>query len=173
MGELHLSGVEYLVLDEADRMLDLGFFKKMKGIIKQIKYSGPRSAPLQISMFSATWPEKVRSFSSYFLKDPVILMTGENQGLNANEAITQHVKIVKEKDKDMELFKVLDQLSLDHQTDPDAMPQIMVFCALKKNCNKLRDRLKERGYNADSFHGDLKQFERTKVLNRFINKKLK
>ena len=84
---MKLDGVEYLVLDEADRMLDLGFEKDIRAIV------GETSKARQTLMFSATWPKEVRQLANDFLEDPVRIHVGESDKLVANADIEQQVQL--------------------------------------------------------------------------------
>ena len=86
-GSIELGRVEHVVLDEADRMLDMGFEKDVRAII------GMTPAARTTVMFTATWPQEIRALAEEFLRDPVRVSIG-SQDLTANHQITQHVEVV-------------------------------------------------------------------------------
>ena len=94
-GVTNLRRVTYLVLDEADRMLDMGFEPQLRKIVSQIR------PDRQTLMWSATWPREVRSLASEFLAEPVVIYVGDTSGsLKANSDVTQHVFVTHAGEKD-------------------------------------------------------------------------
>ncbi|RAL46626.1 hypothetical protein DM860_004905 [Cuscuta australis] len=152
MGRVSLRQVSYLVLDEADRMLDMGFEPQIKKIVKEV----PNSR--QTLMYTATWPKMVRKIAAELLVTPVQINIGKVDELAANKAITQHVEVVAPTDK----HKRLEQILKSQQ--PGA--RIIIFCATKRMCDQLTRNL-TRQFSVAAIHGDKSQGERDYVLNQF------
>lgn len=105
-GSVTMSRCSFLVLDEADRMLDMGFEPQIRKIVSQIR------PDRQTLMFSATWPKEVRALAADFQKDPVFLNVGSME-LAANHNIEQIVEVMDEFDKKSRLEQILKQLLND------------------------------------------------------------
>ncbi len=121
-GSCNIDDVSYLVLDEADRMLDMGFERDVRTIISKIK------GPHQTAMFSATWPPAIRKLASEFLNDPIRVTIGAAE-LQANEKITQYVEVMEQFDKDRRLFEILGKVH-----DKVKKNRVLVFALYKKVC---------------------------------------
>ncbi|KAJ6790255.1 hypothetical protein PWT90_10101 [Aphanocladium album] len=162
-----LSGCAFVVLDEADRMLDKGFEED----IKQILGSCPPREKRQTLMFTATWPYSVQSLASTFMVEPVKITIGsggketENGAveLQANMRITQRVEVMDGKDKEFRLLQVLKQ----HQQGSQKNDRILVFCLYKKEATRVENFLSRKGICVGGIHGDLRQEQRTKSLEAF------
>ncbi|KAF7319773.1 hypothetical protein MKEN_00759700 [Mycena kentingensis (nom. inval.)] len=164
-GACDLSGVNYLVLDEADRMLDKGFENDIRRIIEQTKQGkGER----QTMMFSATWPDAVRRLASTFQQNPVRVTVGSDD-LTANSRVEQVVEVFDDaRSKDSRLLNLLN--SLGHKkgtTRGDA--RILVFALYKKEASRVEQRLRQAGYSVGALHGDLSQNARLDALEKFKN----
>ncbi len=152
---LDLSACERVVLDEADRMLDMGFEEEMEEILSQL----PEHR--QTVLFSATFPEKIEEISARFQNKPA-RVTVEGDAPAAQ--ITQYVYKVEEADKLSALLFVLGEQKPE---------QAIVFCNLKATVVELTDCLLEAGISAAGLQGDLEQSERDRVMAKFRNKSVR
>ncbi|KAJ7785642.1 P-loop containing nucleoside triphosphate hydrolase protein [Mycena metata] len=165
-GVCDLSGVNYLVLDEADRMLDKGFENDIRNIISNTKQGAER----QTMMFSATWPDAVRRLASTFQQNPVRVTVGSDD-LTANSRVTQVVEVFDDtRSKDNRLLNHL--RTLNHKkttTTGGEEARILVFALYKKEASRVEQRLRQEGYSVGALHGDLSQSARMEALERFKN----
>ncbi|XP_054795144.1 DEAD-box ATP-dependent RNA helicase 20-like [Prosopis cineraria] len=148
----NLRRVTYLVLDEADRMLDMGFEPQLRKIVAQIR------PDRQTLCWSATWPREVEQLARQSLYNPYKVIIG-SPDLKANHAIRQHVDIVSEKQKYDKLVKLLEDI-MDGS-------RILIFMDTKKGCDQITRQLRMDGWPALSIHGDKSQAERDWVLSEF------
>jgi len=155
MGYVDMSGLETFVLDEADRMLDMGFYEDIMNIASHL----PENR--QNLLFSATMPSKIREMASKFMSDPQIL----NIALaKPPEQVLQVAYVVNDKQK-LPLIKDI--------LKGDRLRSILVFCSTKSNAKLLSSTLSKSGLNAADIHSDLNQKEREEVLNKFKSRQLK
>ncbi|GAB4846735.1 hypothetical protein Ancab_025743 [Ancistrocladus abbreviatus] len=152
MRRVSLHQVSYLVLDEADRMLDMGFEPQIRKIVKEVP------SHRQTLMFTATWPKEVRKIASDLLVKPVQVNIGNVDELVANKSITQHVEVLAPMEKQRRLEQIL------RSQEPGS--KIIIFCATKKMCDILAGNM-TRQFGATAIHGDKSQSERDYVLNQF------
>merc|ERR1719223_777596 len=106
MKKANLSGVRFVVLDEADRMLDMGFEPQIRSIMNNV----PDSSKRQTLLFSATWPKEIQRLAFDFLSNPVQINVGEINVLNANKDITQNIVMCNDGDKIDKLKEILTNL---------------------------------------------------------------
>lgn len=149
-GKVLLGGVSILVIDEADRMLDMGFIPDVERIVTLI------SKRRQTLLFSATMPPEIRRLADKFLIDPVTLQASPQS--TTGEHITDHLTIVKPRQK----FKVLRQL-----IETQGIEKAIIFCNRKRDVSVLRRQLERTGLTARDIHGDLDQSQRTQSLDAF------
>lgn len=161
-GYADLSNVNYVVLDEADRMLDKGFEEEIRKIIATTPTGGR-----QTLMFTATWPPSVRDLASTFMKTPVHISIGADNPtgeLRANTKITQVVEVVDPRQKETRLLQLLKH----HQgAGAKKNDRILVFCLYKKEAARIEGLLSARGMKVAGIHGDMSQEKRTASLSAF------
>ena len=153
-GKTNLRRVTYLVLDEADRMLDMGFEPQIRKIIGQIR------PDRQTCMWSATWPKEVRQLASDYQKDFIQVNIG-SMDLSANHRIQQIVEVVTEYEKRDRMTKHLETIMSDKEN------KILIFTGTKRVADDITRFLRQDGWPALSIHGDKQQNERDWVLNEF------
>jgi len=152
---VNLSTIRYVILDEADEMLNMGF----KEDIDEILSTTPEAK--NVWLFSATMPREVREIAKNYMSNPQELTMGErNQG---NENIDHQYIVVDERDKYLALKRFVDYT-------PDIFG--VIFCRTKIDTQKIAEHLIKDGYNADALHGDLSQQQRDRVMRSFKNKTL-
>ena len=147
---IDLSGVRILVLDEADRMLDMGFIKDVRHIISAV----PKER--QTMLFSATISREIQSLAADILRDPHVVEAGE--GRNPVESITQHFYAAAQQSK-MDL--------LIHALELEKMESVLVFSRTKHGADKISRRLERTGVKAVAIHSNRTQSQRQRALDGF------
>ncbi|SUJ04906.1 Cold-shock DEAD box protein A [Sphingobacterium spiritivorum] len=152
---IDFSNVKYVVLDEADEMLNMGFQEDINNILSET----PEEK--KTWLFSATMPKEVRRIAQNYMTDPVELTVGTKNTGNAN--IEHHYYLIRAKDKYAAFKRIV-----------DSNPEIfgIVFCRTKIETQEIAEALIKDGYNADSLHGDLSQQQRDKVMKRYRDRSL-
>ncbi|KAL6241359.1 RNA-dependent ATPase [Rhinocladiella similis] len=163
-GSVDVSKCRYLVLDEADRMLDKGFEDDIKHIISHM----PSSSKRQTAMFTATWPKSIRELAATFMKEPVKITIGRDDSddsgeLRANTRIVQKVEVMDGALKQQRLL----QLLKEHTAGKKRNDRILVFCLYKKEALRIENFIRGRGFNVAGIHGDMSQSARIASLESF------
>lgn len=163
-GAADLSVVKYLVLDEADRMLDKGFEDPIRQIISCCPST---SAGRQTLMFTATWPPSVRELAATFMNQPVHITIGDDNPsgeLRANKSITQKVEVVEPEAKQARLLQIIKEHQGTSKTKND---RILIFCLYKKEATRVEGYLHSKGLKVAGIHGDMNQHKRMESLEAF------
>ncbi|KAI3961536.1 hypothetical protein MKX01_001272 [Papaver californicum] len=150
-----LNEVSFVVLDEADRMLDMGFEPEVRAILSQT------SSNRQMVMFSATWPPSVYQLAQEFMDpNPVKVVVG-SEDLAANHDVLQIVEVLDDRGRDARLTTLLEKY---HKSKSN---RVLVFVLYKKEASRVETMLQRKGLKVVSVHGDKAQGERTRSLALF------
>ena len=149
-GTLTLGKINYLVIDEADRMLDMGFIEQVEAIMKEL----PKDR--MTMLFSATMSEEVKSISSNHMRDPVNIDVSET-GITAAD-INHFLYNTNEEDK----FRLLTDVMIIEKPD-----SCIIFCSTQERVDLVCDRLKDLGYPCIKMHGGMEQEHRLSAMKRF------
>jgi superfamily II DNA/RNA helicase len=154
MQKINMQRVTYLVLDEADRMLDMGFEPQIRKIIEQIR------PDRQVLMWSATWPKEVRKLAEDFLVDYVQINIGTTE-IHANHNILQIVDVCQDYEKERKLVQLLEEIMGEKEN------KTIIFFETKRKTDDITRKLRKDGWPAMCIHGDKSQPEREWVLKEF------
>ncbi|XP_059415539.1 putative ATP-dependent RNA helicase an3 isoform X1 [Carassius carassius] len=171
-GKIGLDYCNYLVLDEADRMLDMGFEPQIRRIVEQDTM--PPKGLRQTMMFSATFPKEIQILARDFLEEYIFLAVGRVGSTSEN--ITQKVVWVEENDKRSFLLDLLNATVIPNEVQDSTAESVekpgkesltLVFVETKKGADALEDFLYREGYSCTSIHGDRSQRDREEALHQF------
>lgn len=154
-GVIDLSAVDFVILDEADEMLHMGFKEDLDAILSET----PEEK--QTWLFSATMPAEVSRIAKNYMTNPVEITVGNKN--SGNENIEHVYYVTHQRDKYLALKRLADY-------NPDIFA--IVFCRTKAETQSVSEALIKDGYNADSIHGDLSQAQRDNVMKRYRNRTL-
>merc|ERR1712232_89486 len=152
-GDTNLKRLTYFVLDEADRMLDMGFEPQVRKVASQAR------PDRQTLMWSATWPDSIQKLANDLCKEAPVHINVGGMTLRAAHTIRQYVEVVKEEDKKARLKRLLEKV-MDGS-------RIMIFCESRRGGDTLTREMRLDGWPALCLHGDKKQEEREWVLSEF------
>lgn len=156
-GTVQLGSLRFVVLDEADQMLDIGFAEDINRILRHVPSSR------QTLLFSATMPGPIRRLANRYMKDPAWILVGGNA--EPVEQVAQIYFQVAERDRYAAMEELLN--------DPERITQALVFRRTKTGVDRLVDHLKRRGHDVQAIHGDVTQAQRDAVMSRFRARKLR
>ena len=153
--KLNVTEIRWVVLDEADEMLSMGFKDDLDAILK----NSPKEK--QTMLFSATMPNEIVSISKKYMTDIHEISVGKRN--TGADNVEHHYYLIQARDRYIALKRVA-----------DINPNIygIIFCRTRAETKEVADKLMQDGYNADALHGDLSQAQRDFVMGRFRNKHL-
>lgn len=152
---IDISKIEYCVLDEADEMLNMGFYEDITEILSH----SPKDKSTWL--FSATMPKEVSGIAKKFMNKPVEITVGQRNV--STKSVSHSYFVVSARDRYNALKRLVD-------ANPDVYA--VVFCRTKRDTQKVAEKLIEDGYNAAAIHGDLSQNQRDMVMKSFRNKQI-
>ena len=152
---IRFDSIKTVVLDEADRMLDMGFFKDVTGIIEKMKNR------TNMGLFSATISQEVMTVSWLYQREEVEITVQPKE--ESRPDIQQYSISCNELEKLLTTIELLDALHYE---------RVIIFCNTKHMCQRVSDDLRGRSYSVDCLHGDIRQSQREKVMQRFREGKL-
>lgn len=155
-GRMNLGEIRYMILDEADRMLDMGFEPQIREILSP-QYEMPAAGERQTMMFSATFPKPIQFLAQDFLGDYVFIAVGRVG--STTESITQKVEYAEDNNKQQTLLRCLGECE----------GLTLIFVQKKRSADEIEYFLHNHGVTATSIHGDRNQREREHALNMFKN----
>lgn len=151
-----LDDISTIILDEADEMLNMGFREDIDTILSQVKNKNH-----QTMLFSATYSPEIEAITKQYLHNPEVIKINRKELTLSN--ITQNYLTVREQDK----VEVISRL-----IDINNYELVMIFCNTKKTVDEVTSGLLQRGFVAEALHGDMKQLQRERVMNRFKNRQI-
>lgn len=154
-GKIDFSGLQTVVFDEADEMLNMGFRDELDGILENTP------ADKHTWLFSATMPKEIRALANHYMHDPQEITIGTRNEGSAN--VTHHYYMVNSRQRYLALKRII-----------DFYPEIysIIFCRTRRETQEVAEQLIKDGYNADALHGDLSQAQRDNAMSRFRLKNL-
>ncbi len=153
--KVNVSAIRWLVLDEADEMLNMGFKEELNAVL------ATTPAEKRVLLFSATMPRGIESIAHSYMKKPAEITVGSRN--TGAENVHHQYYVVHAKDRYLALKRIVDYY-------PDIYA--IVFCRTRSETQEVADMLMKDGYNADALHGDLSQVQRDSVMNRFRSRNL-
>jgi len=154
-GKVDISGINYVVLDEADEMLQMGFQDELNAILDQTP------SEKNTLLFSATMPKEVEAIANNYMSDPVEVTIGKRNA--GAENVRHEYYVVHAKNRYLALKRIVDNCPNNYS---------IVFCRTRQETHEVGNKLIQDGYNADALHGDLSQAQRDQVMKKFRCKNL-
>jgi ATP-dependent RNA helicase DDX5/DBP2 len=153
-GVTNLKRVTYLCLDEADRMLDMGFEPQIRKVVSQIR------PDRQTLMWSATWPREIQRLARDFCREDPIKLTIGSEELTVNRDIKQQIEVLSDYDKPARFLELMREVATDNA-------KALVFTETKRGADALTRELLQNGVTAAAIHGDKDQRQRDRALGEF------
>jgi ATP-dependent RNA helicase DeaD len=153
--KVDISGVRYVVFDEADEMLQMGFQEELNAILAQTP------SEKNTLLFSATMSKEVAAIANKYMSDPVEITIGKRNA--GAENVSHEYYMVQAKDRYLALKRIVDNCPNNYS---------IIFCRTRLETNAVANKLIQDGYNADALHGDLSQAQRDQVMRKFRSKNL-
>ncbi len=151
---LNIEDIKYFILDEADEMLNMGFIEDIETIFN---YSPPQK---RVMLFSATMPKRIQKLAENYMENYKFVKASPQIATNLTEQVYYEVS---QRERFEALCRVIDMSENFYG---------LIFCQTKVEVDRVASRLIERGYNAESLHGDLSQTQREKTLNKFRKRRI-
>ncbi|EAZ01575.1 hypothetical protein OsI_23609 [Oryza sativa Indica Group] len=161
--KVSLEAIKYLVMDEADRMLDMGFEPQIRKIVERMNM--PRKSVRQTMLFSATFPPEIQRLASDFLSNYIFITVGRVG--SSTDLIMQKVELLSDGEKRGYLLDLLQRQSVGVANSKLQQPLTLVFVETKREADSLRYWLYSKGFPATAIHGDRTQQERESALRSF------
>jgi ATP-dependent RNA helicase DDX5/DBP2 len=153
-GVTNLKRVTYLCLDEADRMLDMGFEPQIRKVVSQIR------PDRQTLMWSATWPKEIQRLARDFCREDPVKLTIGSEELSTNPDITQQIEVVGDYDKRDRFLSWIKNAVGDNE-------KVLVFTETKRGADALCRELQYHQFSANAIHGDKEQRQRDRIMGEF------
>ncbi len=154
-GKVDISGVRYVVFDEADEMLQMGFQEELNAILAQT----PKEK--NTLLFSATMSKEVASISRKYMSNPIEITVGKRNA--GAENVRHEYYVVNARNRYLALKRIVDNCPNNYS---------IIFCRTRHETNEVANKLIQDGYNADALHGELSQAQRDQVMKKFRSKNL-
>eukprot|EP00747_Dinoflagellata_sp_TGD_P168634 gnl/TRDRNA2_/TRDRNA2_195502_c0_seq1.p1 gnl/TRDRNA2_/TRDRNA2_195502_c0~~gnl/TRDRNA2_/TRDRNA2_195502_c0_seq1.p1 ORF type:complete len:604 (-),score=98.42 gnl/TRDRNA2_/TRDRNA2_195502_c0_seq1:113-1924(-) len=158
MGEVVLANCQKVILDEADRMLDLGFDPQIRAILGKV----PEKR--HTMFFTATWPKEVQKLANDILSQPFKVMIGNRDVLKGNNDISQVAEVVDKEEKENTACDILRQAGA---MDARSECKVLVFCAARNTCETLCSKFNDKGVKSRILHAGCRQRDRDEAMSGF------